>query len=437
MKSSDNLGLFGTLIGAAAASGNIATVPDTQATSGDGTASIALGFPPETFIDRAAGGEPPRGQDMNGFLNRISRAIQVLQAGYFGPFNSIFAAAIGGYPSGAVVSGSVVGTFWVSTADNNTTTPGASGATWQNLFSGYLPLTGGTLTGDTTIKGLTSWSTTGSYTSNGLILSGQNGNIVTLRQNETTGQFTQLAIQVNGYNSVNGYFSLRNDGTFWSGTTQFADRTWAMGQFVNKASSSGDTMAGPLTIRNAKTTTTTGQYNYTPALCLANTNGVQAYVFGQDQVNTESQITFRLAYNGTDIGYWWLNQNGGITSSIKGDVLFASDAAALYATFAYAQGTVGSSGNDWFWMKLPNGWILQGGNASYYAADGTTGTTIKLPTSFGAQFVIAIGNDIGSNANAVTVMRIDASTIRLLGREVTGGTLSNTTINYLCVGTAP
>ena len=88
-------------------------------------------------------------------------------------------------------------------------------------------------------------------------------------------------------------------------------------------------------------------------------------------------------------------------------------------------------------MKFPNGWILQGGNATYYSADGATGTTIKLPMSFGAQFLIAVGHDIGSNANAVTVMRIDASTIRLLGREVTGGTLSNTAINYLCIGTAP
>ncbi|MCG4261394.1 hypothetical protein K6W36_12540 [Acetobacter senegalensis] len=201
-----------------------------------------------------------------------------------------------------------------------------------SLLSGYLPLAGGTLTGDTTIKGLASWSTTGNYTSNGLILSGQNGNIVTLRQNETTGKYTQLAIQVNGYNSSNGYFSLRNDGTFWSGTTQFADRTWVTNNFSD---------------------------------------------------------------------------------------------------------TFSSSGNDWFWMKFPSGVLIQGGNATYSASDGTTGTKVTLPTSFGAQFIIAVGNDIGSNANAVTVMRTDASTIHLLGREVTSGSLSDTVINYFCVGTAP
>ena len=138
MKQSDDLGLFNALIAAAAASGNVATVPDTQTTAGDGSASIALGFPPETFIDRAAGGSPPRGADMNGFLNRLSRAIQVLQAGYVGPFNSTFAQAVGGYPAGAIVSGSTPGSFWVSTVDSNVTTPGADGATWKSLFDGYL-----------------------------------------------------------------------------------------------------------------------------------------------------------------------------------------------------------------------------------------------------------------------------------------------------------
>ncbi|CEF54651.1 hypothetical protein [Acetobacter ghanensis] len=137
MKSTDDRKLFGTPIGASAAAGNIATIPQTQGTAGDGTASVALGFPPETFIARAAGGEPPRGQDMNGLLNLLSSAIQVLQTGYLGPFDATFAQSIGGYPAGAIVSGSTPGTFWVSTADANVSTPGADGASWQSLFNGY------------------------------------------------------------------------------------------------------------------------------------------------------------------------------------------------------------------------------------------------------------------------------------------------------------
>jgi hypothetical protein len=137
MKTTDDRKLFDTPIGASAASGNIATIPQTQVNAGDGTASIALGFPPETFIARAAGGEPPRGQDMNGFLNRLSAAVQILQAGYLGPFDETFAQGIGGYPAGAIVSGSTPGTFWVSTADENMTVPSAEDANWASLFANY------------------------------------------------------------------------------------------------------------------------------------------------------------------------------------------------------------------------------------------------------------------------------------------------------------
>lgn len=137
MKQSDNLGLFTKVIGQSATVSEIVTVPEDQGTAGDGTASISAGFPPETFLPRGAGGVPPRGQDMNGFLNRLSRAIQVLQTGYAGPFNAAFATAISGYPAGAVVSGIVPGAFWVSTTDGNITTPGAPGATWKSLFEGY------------------------------------------------------------------------------------------------------------------------------------------------------------------------------------------------------------------------------------------------------------------------------------------------------------
>ncbi|MCP1229089.1 hypothetical protein [Acetobacter fabarum] len=62
MKSTDDRKLFGTPIGGAAVAGNIAVIPQTQATAGDGTASVALGFPPETFIARAAGGDHPVGR---------------------------------------------------------------------------------------------------------------------------------------------------------------------------------------------------------------------------------------------------------------------------------------------------------------------------------------------------------------------------------------
>lgn len=145
MKQSDFPTRLATPIADRAAASDIATIPTTQAHSGDGTASLALGFPPETFIARSAGGVPPRGQDLNGLLNLISKILRAYQAGCWGTFDAGFAQAIGGYPAGAVVSGTTPGTFWVSTADDNVTMPGAQGAAWQNLFTGYLPLSGGTV----------------------------------------------------------------------------------------------------------------------------------------------------------------------------------------------------------------------------------------------------------------------------------------------------
>lgn len=142
MRSTDSRNLFTTLIGAAASSSDITTIPATQGTPGNGRASIALGYPAETFVSRSAGGVPPFGQDANGFLNLLSAAIQSLQADFFGPYNASFASAINGYPLNAIVSAGVAGAFWVSTAENNRTVPGVTGASWQNLFAG-LALTNG------------------------------------------------------------------------------------------------------------------------------------------------------------------------------------------------------------------------------------------------------------------------------------------------------
>lgn len=56
------------------------------------------------------------------------------QAGFLGVFSSSVASDIGGYPLNAVVvSDTEPGIFWISTAANNTTTPGATDATWDQF----------------------------------------------------------------------------------------------------------------------------------------------------------------------------------------------------------------------------------------------------------------------------------------------------------------
>jgi len=103
-----------------------------QTTTTPGAASWDLGFPPETFNDPNAGGFPPNGMDANGVLNAISAWSQWVQAGGAPiAYDSTFQTTVGGYPNGAIVASLIFpGTWWRSTADNNTTNPDTGGANW-------------------------------------------------------------------------------------------------------------------------------------------------------------------------------------------------------------------------------------------------------------------------------------------------------------------
>lgn len=108
-----------------AAGAYIRTVPvDSQIGVQDGAASFQTGFVPDNFSPVSAGGVPPFGQDFNGLLNVMTAWDQWKQAGGAVPFNSAFAAAVSGYPQGAIVDSNVVlGAQWYSTVDGNVTDP--------------------------------------------------------------------------------------------------------------------------------------------------------------------------------------------------------------------------------------------------------------------------------------------------------------------------
>lgn len=111
----------------------LATTP-----AGDNTASYDAGFPPVTMILKAAGGLPPKGQDMNQILYELSALARWFSAGAITPYDSTFSTAIGGYPKGAIVLGTDSNTRYMSTTDSNLTNPNTGGAGWFNLTSGYL-----------------------------------------------------------------------------------------------------------------------------------------------------------------------------------------------------------------------------------------------------------------------------------------------------------
>ena len=94
-----------------------------QTDPGNGHASFALGFPPVTFQDVAAGGQPPFGSDFNGILNLLSAHDRWVNSGAVYPYDSTLSAAIGGYPKGAKVGNATGDGTWMSTVDDNTTDP--------------------------------------------------------------------------------------------------------------------------------------------------------------------------------------------------------------------------------------------------------------------------------------------------------------------------
>lgn len=104
-----------------------------------GNASLTDGFPPPTFVQVSAGGDPPDGRDMNGILQQLSAWARWLGAGAPQRFDGTMSSAIGGYPKGAILVGNTSGVY-VSLQDNNTQDFNSSATQWQNLLA--------TMTGD-------------------------------------------------------------------------------------------------------------------------------------------------------------------------------------------------------------------------------------------------------------------------------------------------
>lgn len=141
MKATDIPAKFAIPFGASAGANYIRAIPQaSQISSSQGQASLTDGFPPNTFVNPTAGGEPPDGRDLNGILNETTAMVRWLSAGAPLIYDSTFSSEIGGYPAGAVVaSATSVMIMYLSTVDNNTTNPdGSSSAGWVNLTAGRM-----------------------------------------------------------------------------------------------------------------------------------------------------------------------------------------------------------------------------------------------------------------------------------------------------------
>lgn len=100
---------------------------------GDNTASYDSGFPPITMLLKSAGGKPPKGQDMNQILYELSSLARWSSAGTLNTYDSSFATAISGYPSGSIVISDDGLNIFISTVDGNTNNPNVTLTGWKSL----------------------------------------------------------------------------------------------------------------------------------------------------------------------------------------------------------------------------------------------------------------------------------------------------------------
>ncbi|NIG77833.1 phage tail protein [Klebsiella sp. Ap-873] len=108
-------------------------LPTTPA--GDNTASYDLGFPPVTMILKAAGGLPPKGQDMNQVLFELSSLCRWMSTGAVNAFDSAFSSSIGGYPKGSILLSDDGSNIFISNSEANTSNPNSGGSGWVNLLA--------------------------------------------------------------------------------------------------------------------------------------------------------------------------------------------------------------------------------------------------------------------------------------------------------------
>lgn len=100
------------------------------ASSVTGRAGFDQGFSAINMTPKEEGGIPPFGQDFNGIFYEITKILQYMQAGGQPTFDADFAAAIGGYPAGAILSSDDGMSLFRSTVDGNATNPNLGGDGW-------------------------------------------------------------------------------------------------------------------------------------------------------------------------------------------------------------------------------------------------------------------------------------------------------------------
>lgn len=184
------------------AGGSYITNPIPNTPTGTSAASIEGGFPPITMESELTGGEPPLGQDMNGFLYLVSSHTMYVQCGQPYLFNTEVVDAIGGYAIGTIL-GMADGTgIWINLEAGNTNNPDViTDSHWAPVYSNgtaTVAMVNGTNTLVPSQYAKSIIFLTGALTANSTVEFPETFTGQWLIVNQTTGGFTVTAFAAGG-----------------------------------------------------------------------------------------------------------------------------------------------------------------------------------------------------------------------------------------------
>jgi hypothetical protein len=375
------------------------TAPMPDAPPGANFASIQAGFPANTMQSEVAGGLPPFGQDMNGYLFLISSHTLYVECGQLYQFNSALATAIGGYLAGSIL-GMADGTgIWLCTTNNNTSNPDTGGAGWIALAAyGKTNLTG--LTGGT----ITPQSKYGIIVLNGTLVSPLTVILPQTIQewlivNNTTGAFTTTVLTAAGgsvgvqipqgsFGAPTGVYSI-GDGNIYPTASPlgFTISVAPVNNTVVQRSNAGYVLATYFNM-------SAGVDNFTPTSVITTVG--DGFLRQNSLTNFEGNLLLQAmggqVTNGQvpySVVQQWAStffNNAALTGVPTAPTPASGDSSTKIATTAFVAGTASLLGNGYY--KASNGFIIQWGFANppgvlitFGSTSGTIAMTISAITA--------------------------------------------------------
>lgn len=372
------------------------TNPMPESPPGGNAASIELGFPPITMTSELAGGKPPLGQDMNGFLFLLSSHLVYLQSGLPYLFDSDVSTALGGYPVGSILGMSDGTGIWLNLVANNTTDPDSGGV--AGYAAGWRPLASVGASGVATTGGVTTVNSeqakkstiviSGTLTSNATVILPQvaqewllvNATSGAFSVNVSAGGGANVTVPQGGYSSPYGAYSI-GDGNLYPSV---APLSIPIDQAATPSTIVERTNAGYILATYLNQNSPPENPTIDAVFVEANSDGFLRKIATnnfQAQFNVGGWIgqviNGQIPYSAVQQWAATFFTSAALTGSPTAPTQALGNATSLIATTAFVNPGSGVTGNGSY-RKNPDGSIDQWGNFAWTANGGTTTRTFPI-----------------------------------------------------------